>query len=194
MKKLYVSWNDVQRQVQELVRQMWLDQWTPDYVVGVTRGGLVPANLLSQYLDCKMETLQVRLRDAANGEECESNLWMPEDAFGYVPVAEQETYGSRWDPDFRKKILIVDDINDSGATLNWIKHDWQSSCMPESEVWEQTVWGDNVRVAVLYQNDASESKLEPTYAAEVINKLENPQWIVFPWEEWWRRWTPEKQI
>ena len=65
MKKVYVSWNDVQRQVQELVRQMWLDRWTPDYVVGITRGGLVPANLISQYLDCRMETLQVRLRDGA---------------------------------------------------------------------------------------------------------------------------------
>ena len=26
LKKVYVSWNDVQRQVQELVRQMWQDR------------------------------------------------------------------------------------------------------------------------------------------------------------------------
>lgn len=172
MKKLYVSWNDVQRQVQELVRQMWLDQWTPDYVVGITRGGLVPANLLSQYLDCKMETLQVRLRDASNGEECESNLWMPEDAVN------------------GKNILIVDDINDSGATLNWIKQDWNL----EQLYANRDCWGHNVRVAVLYNNEASESDLEPTYVAESINKFENPQWVVFPWEEWWRRWTPEEHV
>jgi len=193
MKKLYVSWNDVQRQVQELVRQMWLDQWTPDYVVGITRGGLVPANLISQYLDCKMETLQVRLRDKKGTEECESNLWMAEEAFGYIGVDDRETYGSRWDVGLRKKILIVDDINDSGATLNWIKNDWQSTCLPDEETWN-TVWGNNVRVAVLYNNESSESQLEPSYAAENINKFENPQWIVFPWEEWWRRWNPEEQI
>jgi xanthine phosphoribosyltransferase len=193
MKKLYVSWNDVQRQVQELVRQMWLDQWTPDYVVGITRGGLVPANLISQYLDCRMETLQVRLRDGKRTEECESNLWMAEEAFGYIGVDEQETYSSRWDTGLRKKILIVDDINDTGATLNWIKQDWQSTCLPDDNTWN-TVWGNNVRVAVLYNNESSESQLEPSYAAENINKFENPQWIVFPWEEWWRRWDPEEQI
>jgi xanthine phosphoribosyltransferase len=192
MKKVYVSWTDVQRQVQELMRQMWLDQWTPDYVVGITRGGLVPANLISQYLNCSMETLKVKLRDGKGDNDCESNLWMPEDAVGYVSCDQQDTYDSRWVPSLRKKILIVDDINDTGATLNWIKNDWQSTCLPDEETWN-TVWGNNVRVAVLYNNESSESRLDPSYAAETINKFENPQWIVFPWEEWWRRWNPEEQ-
>jgi len=189
MKKVYVSWNDVQRQVQELVRQMWLDRWTPDYVVGITRGGLVPANLISQYLDCRMETLQVRLRDG-NADECESNLWMAEDAFGYRP--DIESGRGIHDPNAKKNILIVDDINDSGATLNWIRQDWSSSCLPGHERWN-SVWGDNVRIATLYDNESSECITDVDYSAEVINKFNNPQWIVFPWEEWWRRWNPEQQ-
>ena len=79
MKKLFLNWHDVERQTQEILRQINLDRWRPDYVVGLTRGGLVPANLISQYLECPMETLKVSLRD---GSECESNLWMAEDAFG----------------------------------------------------------------------------------------------------------------
>jgi len=163
MKKVYVSWNDVQRQVQELVRQMWQDRWVPDYVVGITRGGLTPANLISQYLGVPMHTLKVSLRDGDN--DCETNCWMPEDALA------------------NRNILIVDDINDSGATLNWIRDDWG----PEIR------WGANVRVAVLYDNESSESNHTPDYSAENINKAADPQWIVFPWEEWWRRWNPEEQ-
>jgi len=192
MKKVYVSWNDVQRQVQELIRQMWTDGWTPDYVVGITRGGLTPANLISQYLGCRMETLKVSLRD---GSECESNLWMAEDAYGYIPhegqvPAPKDRVTS--DPALRKKILIVDDINDSGATLSWIHQDWPSGCMANDPAWKE-VWGDNVRVAVLYDNAASTSTLPVNYAAENINKFEDPQWIVFPWEEWWRKWNPQEE-
>jgi hypoxanthine phosphoribosyltransferase len=171
MKKVYVSWHNVQQQVQELIRQMCLDKWTPDYVVGITRGGLTPANLISQYLDCPMETLKVRLRDGA-ADECESNFWMAEDAFN------------------GKNILIVDDINDSGTTLNWIKRDWEGNCFEHDEQWD-FVWGKSTRVATLYDNQASQSQLVPSYAAETINKLDDPQWIVFPWEEWWWHQNPD---
>lgn len=177
MKKVYVSWQDVQRQVQEIVRQMHLDGWMPEYIVGITRGGLTPANLLSQYLDIPMQTLHVRLRDG-DDSECESNLWMSEEAFGYECD--------------RKNILIVDDINDSGATINWIRQDWQKTCLPNDPAWAD-VWGNNVRIATLYDNESSNAELAVNYTAETINKYNDPQWIVFPWEEWWKRWNPEEQ-
>jgi len=186
IKKVHVSWQDIEKQVQELTRQLLLDQWIPDYVVGITRGGLVPANMLSQYLNCRMETLQVRLRDGVADETCESNLWMSEEAFGYVSPEDRATVNCRWDPSLRKKILIVDDINDSGATLNWIKNDWQRSCLPEADSWN-TVWGNNVRVAVLYDNEASDCSMDINYSAVSINKFERPEWIVFPWEDYWCR-------
>jgi xanthine phosphoribosyltransferase len=189
MKKVYVSWTDVQRQTQDIIRQMNLDDWRPDYVVGITRGGLAPAVLISQYLNVRMETLKVSLRDNV---DCETNCWMPEDAFGYVWKEHRKDPEVTSDIDRRQRILIVDDINDSGETLNWIKNDWQSSCMPNDPAW-QDIWNHNVRIAVLYQNESSHSELTPDYAAEVINKLEEPQWVVFPWEEWWRRWNPSEE-
>ena len=170
MKKIYYTWQDVEHQTQEILRQIQASDWRPDYVVGLTRGGLVPANLISQYLGCRMETLKVSLRDDT---ECESNLWMAEDAFGH----EMER---------PKNILIVDDINDTGATLNYIHQDWPSGCLPDHARWS-AVWGTNVRVAVLVDNESSKSEVPISYSAVDINKAEQDSWIVFPWEEWWQR-------
>ena len=170
MIKIYYTWQDVEHHTQEILRQIHADAWRPDYVVGLTRGGLVPANLISQYLGCRMETLKVSLRDDT---ECESNLWMAEDAFGHE--MEQP-----------KNILIVDDINDTGATLNYIREDWPSGCFPDNPRWTE-VWGSNVRVAVLVDNESSKSEIPVSYSAVDINKAEQDSWIVFPWEEWWQR-------
>jgi xanthine phosphoribosyltransferase len=170
MKKIYHTWQDVEHQTQEILRQIHLDAWRPDYVVGLTRGGLVPANLISQYLGCRMETLKVSLRDSDS--ESESNLWMAEDAFGH-------------DMEQPKNILIVDDINDTGATLNWIKEDWPSGCFPNDPRWSE-VWSSNVRVAVLVDNESSDAKIPISYSAVDLNKAEEDCWIVFPWEDWWK--------
>jgi xanthine phosphoribosyltransferase len=170
MNKIYLTWQDVEHHTQEILRQIHADAWRPDYVVGLTRGGLVPANLISQYLGCRMETLKVSLRDDT---ECESNLWMAEDAFGHE--MEQP-----------KNILIVDDINDTGATLNYIREDWSSGCFPDNPRWTE-VWGSNVRVAVLVDNESSKSEIPVSYSAVDLNKAEQDSWIVFPWESWWQR-------
>ena len=177
MKKIHYTWQDVERQTHEILRQINLDRWRPDYVVGLTRGGLVPANLISQYLECRMETLKVSLRDDSQQE---TNCWMAEDAFGY---GGDDGYPA---DSLKKNILIVDDINDSGATLNWIRNDWMSSCFSTSPVWDH-IWGHNVRVAVLVDNESSKSEIPVSYSAVDLNKAEEDCWIVFPWEEWWQK-------
>jgi hypoxanthine phosphoribosyltransferase len=175
--RIILSWPDVLNYSQAICRQIDRDQWCPDYVVGLTRGGLAPAVLISQYLSVPMHTLKVSLRDDAFTE---SNCWMAEDAFGY------ETHDPMISSSGRKNILIVDDINDSGATLNWIRQDWQSSCLPHSEDWND-VWGHNVKFAVLVNNEASGSWREPDFVGRSINKLEKDVWVDFPWENWWIR-------
>lgn len=179
MSKVYYKESTIKAWVHEIMRDMQKDRWRPDYIIGLTRGGLVPAVMLSHYLEVPMETLKVSLRDGINGPE--SNLWMAEEAFGY---ADATVDGDPPRSQRGKNILIVDDINDSGATLSWIREDWQSSCFPKDPKWN-TIWGDNVRVAVMINNEASDFQ-DVDYSGLNINKLEDPIWCVFPWEEWWK--------
>ena len=181
MNKRYINWDQYAGLVQEVCRQITVSNWRPDYVVGITRGGLLPGKMISHYLEVPMHTIKVSLRDNA---DTESNLWMAEDAFGYVPEEDQPVVNSRWDPSYRKNILIVDDINDSGATINWILDDWPSGCLPQSDVWK-TVWNNNVRFAMVFDNLRSKSNIKVDYTGEELDKSET-DWIVFPYEDWWR--------
>jgi uncharacterized protein len=166
MKKIYYSWKDVEGACLDLARQVITSQWRPDYIVGITRGGAIPAVMLSQFFDVPMRPLQVSLRD---GGECVSDLGMAEDAFGHEE-----------DP---KNILIVDDINDQGSTIAWIKKDWPSGCFPDHNQWTKT-WGHNVRFATLTNNIASKETVD--YSVWEVNKAEEDCWLVYPWEEFWR--------
>ena len=46
-KKVYYSWEDVEHMLATINNEMAADGWRPDYIVGMSRGGLVPAVMLS---------------------------------------------------------------------------------------------------------------------------------------------------
>lgn len=186
MKQVFYTWKDVETAADCIMLCLLKDPWLPDCVVGLTRGGLPLALILSHRIGIPMHTLKVQLRDGEADQDTECNLWLPEMAVGYVPEEERNTVKSRWDINRRSKILIVDDINDTGATFNWIKKDWESSCFPnERDMWD-SVWNENVRFATMTQNWAS--SFQPDYWWHEIDKREDNSWLVYPWErENWLR-------
>jgi hypoxanthine phosphoribosyltransferase len=143
MKKAYYTWEQVEGMTQDILRQIRDEKF--DAVVGLTRGGLTPAVLVSQYLDIPMHTLKVSLRDHAEQE----SLKVLDKLSG-------------------QRVLVIDDINDTGATINYIKEHWIG----------------NLTYAVLINNEASDADVD--YSSININKMEDDVWIVFPWEDWWK--------
>jgi len=159
VKKQYISFEQTKGHVLDIIQQMNKDNWRPELIIGITRGGALPAVMLSQFLNVKMIGMDVSLRDSAEYGP-ESNDWA-------ATLAKEG-----------KRILIVDDINDTGATITWIKKDWDYNQ-------EKIVWGDNVRFAVLVDNESSKETVD--YSSLSINKAFEDVWIVFSaWEDFWK--------
>lgn len=135
-----------------LVEQIKSDEWQPDYIVGITRGGLVPAVRLSHMLNIPLETVKWSLRDDC---EQESNCWIPEDI------------------DAGMKVLIVDDIVDGGETVRTLIEDWQSSIFNRLSL-------DNIRICAMIVNTAQETKVH--YSHIQIDRNVEPRWFDFWWE------------
>ena len=89
-----ITWDEYNDLVSSIASE--IGQNEPDAIVGLTRGGLVPAVQLSHMYNAKLYCLNISLRDG----KCSSQ------GFDWRRL---EKY---------RNILVVDDINDSGSTLH----------------------------------------------------------------------------
>jgi hypoxanthine phosphoribosyltransferase len=153
--KRYVSYDDMNGMLSNIFRSMAVDGYKPDVVVGLVRGGLIPAVHVSHYFDVPMVAFKYSLRDHAGTDPIEKL------------VAVLEEY---------ENVLIVDDICDEGHTLHEIFRN-----LGETLVDVDALLLNKVKTAVL-QHNLGATLFEPDYAGEEINKVEKPEWIVYPFE------------
>ena len=85
-----------------------------------------------------------------------------------IAINKDKEFDDRLDYD---NVLVIDDINDTGTTLS----EFKENVGPRLR---------NVKYATIVNNEAS--KFDVDYCGYSYNKLEEPNWIVFPWEIWWR--------
>ena len=95
--KIYLDYNDILSMCQNITYD--ISKIKPDIIIGITRGGLLPALHISHHLERPMTTIQWQTRDA---NKCEHNK------------AVQDMI------DTGKIVVFVDDINDTGRTFSEI--------------------------------------------------------------------------
>jgi uncharacterized protein len=146
----YVPYEAFLTDLEAIARQVEEGGWKPDFLVGVGRGGLVPAAYLSHRTGITMLSVDHSSGDAAFADELLAKL------------ALKSREGSR--------ILIVDDINDSGTTIAYLRQVLADHGCSEP----------HIRVAVLVNNVRSKARVE--YAGTHMDRGEDKRWFVFPWE------------
>ncbi len=137
-------------EVETIARLVEADDWRPDFLIGIGRGGLVPAAYLSHRLGLPLLTVDHSTGEPGFGEELLEKL------------AAKIRGGAR--------MLIVDDINDSGGTIAYLRAAIESKIDDPSRL----------RVAVLVHNIRSRAVAE--YRGSEIDRNQDKRWYVFPWE------------
>ena len=145
--RLSFSWENFDQCITDIERQLIFSNWTPDYIVGVKRGGLIPAIALSHRFNKPLIMMSCQLRDNKDNE---------------VRLYEVEELPRD------KKVLVVDDICDSGVTLSKIIAEFINKGF------------QSVKTSALFYNTSQ--KFVVDYQSRLIDRSNNDKWIVFPWE------------
>lgn len=166
---IYYTTEQMRHDLHTIVRQAAFEGFKPDVIVGLARGGLQPALMLSHYYDAALVTLNVSLRDNKVDHGHDSLDTLKSDVM------------------LGKQILIVDDICDSGKTLRVV---WDSMGLAQKgspdEILNEMAGLGQVRSAVLW-NNPGQDVFDPDYVGREINRHEDERWIIFPFEDWWTR-------
>ena len=146
-KFLVPGWDEVEELALEVAEEVLGDGFVPDVVVGVLRGGIVAAKLVADYLGVERLAFVELKFYAGIGVRREEPVVTQ-------PLVER-VQGLR--------VLIVDDVADTGKTL-------------AAAVNYVSMYGpEEVRTATLYLKPWS--MVQPDYYGEVTDA-----WIIFPWE------------
>ena len=144
--KNYFTTGQMRNALIQIEDQMVHSNWMPNVILGINRGGCIPGVYLSHGLKLPHKVIDLQLRDGTNIPDSNSvkNLKINS-----------------------KKILIIDDINDTGSTFIHLN---------------RIINANNTKkyFACLINNIGSKFQVE--FYGRSINKVEKPSWYVFPWE------------
>ncbi|MCV6599763.1 MAG: phosphoribosyltransferase family protein [Alphaproteobacteria bacterium] len=121
-KKRYLNWDDYSKYIEKLNEEVNFNQF--DVIVGVTRGGLIPAVHLSECNNKKMLTIYCSFRDFNDDKSYSKDL------------EKINQYDN---------ILLIDDIYDTGKTIKKIKSD-----LPNKKIKTYTMYTTDINEVDYY--------------------------------------------
>lgn len=149
MNKFYVTFNDIEKYVKMLNHAIQAKGWQIDRIIGVTRGGAIPAIMLSHSLGVPVQFIEAISYD--DNQQRSNSVFI-----NTAMLHSIDHYNTH-------HCLIVDDIYDSGSTMNKLH-----ALFP------------NAQKAVLITKET-----DHIIAYDMLSTETAPAdcWVVFPWEK-----------
>ena len=154
-KDLWVSWDDYHRAVERLALKVHESGWRFDHVLCLARGGLRPGDIFSRIFDVPLAILST----SSYREEAGT-------VRGSLDIAKTITMTKGT---LAGKVLLVDDLVDSGVTLEKVQSHLKDNFPAVTEVKSAVIWAKAC------------STVLPDY---YLDYLETNPWIHQPFEEY----------
>lgn len=143
-----ISWSEVQRLCRRLAMLIKESDYRPEVVVAIGRGGYVPARLVCDYLDI-MALTGIKIEHYLSGSSKQKQA-----VIRYPLCTEINNL----------RVLVIDDVNDSGDTLKVASQHLQSFHPRE------------IRTAVMHHKTTTSFPVD--YYAKKNVKW---RWLIYPW-------------
>ena len=158
MADLHVSWEEYHKKTEELAIKIYNDGWKFNQVVCIAKGGMRVGDIFARIFDVPLAILSV---ESYKGEGVKNKR-------GAINFSRDLAKTS---PNIGSKVLLVDDLADSGITLK------------KSIDWLDHIYGfyldEPIRTGVIYYKSVSNYK--PDY---YVDYLKDSPWIHFPYERY----------
>jgi hypothetical protein len=156
MKDLHVSWDEYHSLIEKLAFNVYDSGWKFDSILCLARGGLRPGDILSRIFDMPLNILATSsYREAAGTVQGSLDIGK------YIASSRSDS--------LKGKVLLVDDLVDSGLTFKKVQEHIKNTMPAVTEV----------RTAVLWWKACSQVK--PDY---YVQYLETNPWIHQPFEKY----------
>ena len=152
-KHLYVSYDEYHSLIEKLALKVYQSGWEFDTILCLARGGLRPGDILSRIFDKPLAIMSTSSYRAEAGT-VQGHL----DIARFITTPKGEIAG---------RVLLVDDLADSGHTLHAVIDMLMTSYAPISELRSAVIW------------TKGQSTFTPDYSVEFLSS--NP-WIHQPFE------------
>ncbi|MDB5851611.1 MAG: nicotinate phosphoribosyltransferase [Rhodoferax sp.] len=152
-KHLYVSYDEYHNLIEKLALKIHQSGWEFDNILCLARGGMRPGDILSRIFDKPLAIMSTSSYRAEAGTR-QGNL----DIARFITTPKGELAG---------KVLLVDDLADTGVTLKAVINQIRTNYAPITEMRSAVIWTKGI------------STFTPDYSVEFLQT--NP-WIHQPFE------------
>lgn len=155
--KYYITYNHIHKTIKKLAAKIQQSQFEPDVIVAIGTGGFIPARILRTFINKPILTVGIAYYDMNNkpSESPRKIQWIDE--------VEKKLTG--------KKILLVDEVDDSRVTLEYCLRELLSHDPAE------------IAVAVLH-NKLKEKRgsIPDTVSYYFTGEEMEDKWVCYPWD------------